>query len=259
MIKNLKATLILAIVLTFPALAMDSVHSAKRLPGETSSQAEARYWTHLDHAIRQGSAVASKMKFEALNLNPVPQYDYLPELFNDLRDERFLETKDKPDFKRRLSWLYPHDGCWIRAALMKQLADEWQQDQPFKLFIFGNLKVKTANAVGGSVSWWYHVIPVLRDSEGELWAIDPAIEPNKPLPIKEWILTMVPKVEDAQFSLCSPNTYTPSSACQTPKSDEDKNAKVQIGTYLSAEWNNLVSLNRTPEEELGNSPPWNSR
>ena len=256
MINTLKATWLLAIVLAFPALAMDDVHSAKRLPGETVAQAEARYWSQLDHVKREGSAASSKVKFDELNLLPVPKYAYIPELFNDLRDERFLEAKSKPDFKRRLSWLYPHDGCWIRAAIMKQLSYEWKQDQPFKLFIFGNLNVKTQNAVGGSVSWWYHVIPVLRDSEGALWAIDPAIEPKKPLPIQEWILTMVPKVEDAQFALCSPDTYSPSSSCQTPKSDDDKNAKQQIESYLGLEWSNLVSLNRNPEEELGNNPPW---
>ncbi len=259
-LRALKKLFLLAALATLPAHALDDVHSAKRLPGETSAQAEARYWTQLGgQVVRDGSAASSKKPFAELDTSAVPRYAYVPELFRDLRDERYLSEKSNPDFKRRLSWLYPHDGCWVRAALMKQLAHEWQQDQPFKLFIFGNLKVKTANAAGGSVSWWYHVIPVIRDTAGELWAIDPAIEPTRPLPIKEWIVTMVPKVEDAQFSLCAPNTYSPSSACLEPKSDEDQLAKLQIESFLTLEWRNLISLDRDPEQELGDSPPWSKQ
>ena len=250
----------LGLLFSFNLMAGDALHSSRRAPGESYRAAEARYFQRLTHdgqaVSREGSAVDVKKAFADIDWNTVPETGYVNELFYDLRDERFLEMKDKPDFNRRLSWLYPQDGCWIRAALMKQLSIKWDQGTPKKLFIFGNLKVSTENAPGGSVSWWYHVVPVFRDTEGDLMVLDPAIQSDRPLPVKEWILTQVDKLDSAQLSLCSGDAYSPSSQCIDPKSGEDENAAQQISTYLDAEWRNLVELKRDPEKELGNSPPW---
>lgn len=257
--KNTRAFLILLAQFSLTLFANEPLHSAKRNATETYQHAEKEYWDHIatdaPSTKREGSASQTKKKFAELNFDDVVSTTRVNELFTEMRDERFLTTKDKPDFIRRLSWLYPQDGCWIRAALMKQLSTKWKEGAPHKLFIFGNLSVKTENAPGGSVSWWYHVVPIFRDGDGKVTVVDPAIDPTRPLPVKDWILTQVPEVDNAQFSVCSPETYTPSSPCDgTP--DEDKVASSQIVSYLDYEWQNLVSLKRDPEKELGDSPPW---
>lgn len=256
--KNL--TGLLGLLLSFNLWAGEALHSSRRASGEGYKAAEARYFKRLaldgKTFKRDGSAVDVKKAFGEIDWNSVPSTPYLEELFSDLRDERFLTVKEKPDFSRRMSWLYPQDGCWIRAALMKQLSIKWNQGTPKKLFIFGNLNVKTENAPGGSVSWWYHVVPVFKDGSGNVMVLDPAIEPKHPLLAKDWVLTQVEKLESAQLSLCSGDAYWPSSQCLDPKAGEDENANQQIMTYLDLEWRNLVDLKRDPEKELGNSPPW---
>ncbi len=237
-----------------------ALHSARRYANDTAKHAESQYWERIASDApavrREGSASASKKPFAELSFDSVVTSPDVTELFTNLRDEQFLLAKSKPDFFRRLSWLYPQDGCWIRAALMKQLSIKWKQGAPHKLFIFGNLKVNTANAPGGSVSWWYHVVPLVRDDAGQPMVLDPAINSAKPLPIKEWILTQVPELEKAEYSLCSPETYNPSSQCLEPAANEDKLAPSEIETYLESEWQNLTELGRDPEKELGDLPPW---
>lgn len=66
--------------------------------------------------------------------------------FRSLRDARWLTMPGMRDFKRRSSWLYPDDGCFARAALGGQKLESWDYPRPKKLFIFGDLEVKTANS-----------------------------------------------------------------------------------------------------------------
>jgi hypothetical protein len=44
-------------------------------------------------------------------------------LFNYIRDQRELTESTDPGFLRRVSWLYPIDGCWIRAAIVGHWAE----------------------------------------------------------------------------------------------------------------------------------------
>lgn len=110
--------------------------------------------------------------------------------------------------------------------------------------------------MGGSVSWWYHVVPVIADSDGNIFVFDPAISPQKPLPVKDWVLTMVSNIKDAKLSVCNAYSYVPYSPCNEANAKTEDPAATNQKTYLRAEWNNLESLKRNPERELGEFPPW---
>ncbi|MBY0385165.1 hypothetical protein K2X05_08410, partial [bacterium] len=152
-------------------------------------------------------------------------YAEIREYFQKVRDLRFLKDPDVKNNKRRSTWLYPDDGCYARASLMKNNLATMEKPTPTKIFVMGNLWVKTKNALwGGGVSWWYHVAPIVTDGL-EKYVLDPAIEPNKPLPLKEWLAKMG-KPDAIKISICAPTSYTPYSDCENPPADEDSSAEV---------------------------------
>jgi hypothetical protein len=56
---------------------------------------------------------------EALDISTIPDvgsYADLENQFHMIRDTRYLQTSE-PSFPRRLTWLYPDDGCYARAEL----------------------------------------------------------------------------------------------------------------------------------------------
>jgi hypothetical protein len=59
-----------------------------------------------------------------------------------------------------IPFLYPDNGCWARANQMCRLMFNVRL-KPRKVWINGNLKVSTKNNPSCSVSWGWHVAPVL--------------------------------------------------------------------------------------------------
>jgi len=59
-----------------------------------------------------------------------------------------------------IPFLYPDDGCWVRAHEMSRLMLA-SAVIPSKVWIYGNLRVSTRNSPSCSVSWWYHVAPTI--------------------------------------------------------------------------------------------------
>ena len=177
-------------------------------------------------------------------------------LFEAVRDARYLKDTVRDSFLRRSSWLYPQDGCWIRAELARKQALQNKLGNLLKVFIFGALSVKTANALAGHVTWWYHVAPIFKDPSGKVLVLDPAIDPFAPLAFEEWVLNMVPLLDKAQFSLCAGTSYSPMDTCATAIEIPDSDVQSDQVRYLNLEWANLVLLSRNPEEELGDNPPW---
>ncbi len=230
--------------------------SAVRHPGETYQQARDRSLKTVSTLPSLPTAEEAAVKWDDLDFSLLPEEPNGEALFEKVRDERFLFSTRDASFARRSSWLYPQDGCWIRASVARQLAAAEGYVDMGKVFIFGALKVKTANAPGGTVRWWYHVVPAYRDTSGKPKVVDPAIDPNQPMDLKDWVLTMVPSVDDAALSVCDPATYSPSSVCVGVDLDEDKDASVDQAGYLDLEWDNLDKLGRIPEDELGALPPW---
>lgn len=171
--------------------------------------------------------------------------------FEWVRDERFLVTED--NFNRRSSWLYPPDGCFVRAELAGQRLVQKKYPNPSKIFVFGNLSVDTENVPDGSVSWWFHVV-VGYKKNGVVYVFDPAIEPKRPLTLDEWSSYM--GTETKEFAVCDMGTYAPSDKCHNPSKMTFEKAKDAQQRFLSYEWENLESLGRDPVQELGENPPW---
>ncbi len=190
-----------------------------------------------------------------IKLDKIPQWkDYaeIEKTFRLIRDLRFIE--ETPDNLRRSTWLYPDDGCYARAALMsKNIEDLHQFEAPYKIFVFGNLTVHTKNALSGSVSWWFHVAPIVSDGK-DVYVLDPAINPQKPLKLYAWLQKMG-QPSDMTVSICEGGSYEPYSECKgaTPDYsmalDEQKN-------FLDSERYRLEDLGRDSTKELGDFPPW---
>lgn len=198
------------------------------------------------------SALASKKDWKDANWNRVPviQPQDLQARFQLIRDEKIL--KDSQNRSRRLTWLYPDDGCYARAELAARLLQSKGAAAPAKIFAFGGLAVNTPNHPDGMVSWWYHVAPIVRVGT-EYYVYDPAIEPQRPLKAQEWLKIM--NAPEAQISICSTNSYDPDSPCETTRSYE-QSARGDETNFLSMEWTRLQYLGRSPEAELGERPPW---
>lgn len=238
--------------------------SPVRAPGENWEQGMKRlreaYIKVHGHTpqIYDKNAQEMAIDLDDLDISILPQWpsqNVLNSAFNYMRDTRFLFDEGKKEFPRRISWLYPDDGCYARAALSVHKIDETKLVAPYKVFIFGNLRVKTPNSPDGWVGWVYHVAPVI-SVDGKAYVLDAAINPIAPMQLRDWVTTMVKDSHDARVSLCHTNTYTPDQACRKSKPEDDDDAEPDQIEYLSIEWDQLKDMDRNPEKELGDEPPW---
>lgn len=178
----------------------------------------------------------------------------LQERFEAIRDERFIKLPGEEDFPRRISWLYPKDGCFARAALFNRAAFRKFIPIPNKVFAFGNLKVKTPYAVRGVVGWWYHVAPIVRVGDTK-YVLDPSIEATRPLTLKEWLERMGdPK--RIKVSICGTGTYSPGDDCDKKTDGLELRAERTERHYLSLEERELKRLGKETISTLGDGPPW---
>lgn len=245
---------------TYTATAM--MHSAYRGPNESAQSAFQRYRQRLaNHGVRrilEDTPLGKAVPLSMLTFEHVPGYStgtVATQVFAKLRDERFIKDTTHA-MLRRSSWLFPDDGCFARAALAVQNIQQWAMPVPAKLFIFGNLTVRTPNSPNGSVSWWYHVVPVVMVGQQPV-VFDPAINPSAPLLLKDWVKTMVPEEKSATFSICHPSSYSPASPC-TVESNSSLPALDHQVEYLKMEWQRLLDLKRDPTKELADHPPWST-
>ena len=242
----------------FSLNAMASPHgiSAHRAPGVSWKTLASEQQPSVLKNFRK-SAIGSTVPLPEVDLKQVPQLnDYLEleSAFQYIRDLRFLEDPELAGIERRASWLFPDDGCYARASLAIQNLQNYSAIRPLKIFAYGNLVAKTSNTFEGTVTWWYHVAPIL-GAQGNYYVLDPALEPKRPLLLKEWAsrLGTSPYIS---YNICQPQTYLPYSSCDTPPSDEDANAVSDQLGFLPLERERILELDRNPAEELGEHPPW---
>jgi hypothetical protein len=201
--------------------------------------------------------LGSSRIFEGATLPKVTNWKSLAlmqERFETIRDERFLTLSSNLDFPRRISWLYPKDGCFARASLFNRNAFRLYIPIPNKVFAFGNLRVKTENSSRGVVSWWYHVAPIV-EVENEKYVLDPAIEPEHPLPVNDWIKRMG-NPKKIKVSICGTGTYSPGDNCLKETDGLELRAESTQKKYLALEERELERMGRNPDIELGEVPPW---
>ncbi len=96
---------------------------------------------------------------------PIPEFSSIENMqfaFTAVRDRKHLHWLRMPESTRRVTYLYPTDGCFMRAALMnKNLKANRIKPLP-KIYAFGNLNVKTRYAKSGNAVWYFHVALVAR-------------------------------------------------------------------------------------------------
>lgn len=192
----------------------------------------------------------------------LPEWSWktLTDAFTKLRDARYFPGKT-PAEPRRLTWLYPDDGCYARAAEMIALTKDWLKISPPPKTVFsfppkdGTLVVDTANAPGGKMKWGWHVAPIV-SSGGKAFVLDPALNPYRPLRLDEW-LSLQGKLGTIRLSLCDEGAYTPIFPCTggAPPNRAQVQARIQ-NVFLPKEWERQVQLGRDPAQVLGPNPPW---
>jgi hypothetical protein len=187
-------------------------------------------------------------KFEPSTLPATTNWkslDVMQKRFERIRDERFLPWKQNPGILRRSSWFYPDDGCFARAALANRNIFRWFHPVPDKIFVFGNLRVKTSNSPRGAVGWWYHVAPIVEVNQ-EKYVLDPSIEFSRPLPLVEW-LSRMGNPDKMKVAICASGTYSPGSDCEEETHGMELRAERAQQYYLDLEWLRLKRLGRQDE------------
>jgi hypothetical protein len=213
------------------------------------------------HFGRGDSAVSKAVFFDDLDTSAVAEFSdvkQLEQVFREIRDQRTLTDKTHPDFLRRVSWLYPDDGCFARAQIAIDAIAFATGFKLSKLFIFGDLAVKTPNAPHHEtfVTWWFHVVVAARLGN-EIFVIDPAVDPKAPMLLNAWVKAVAPKPNSVTLSVCNMNTYFPDHSCTNGIANVHLWAVSDEETgYLGSEWARLVELGRDPVKELTDQPPW---
>lgn len=243
-----------------PQMVFSPGASAVRLPGETAASILKRYKTPAAN-LNFGSgtsAVSEKKPLAQVDLSRLPEVlapDLQP-IFEVVRDTKPMlraSPHGGAEMARRASWLYPDDGCFTRAAIASESIQQLVGVKPAKVFIFGDLNVKTVNSPDGSVDWWYHVAAIVRVGN-QAYVIDPALDPLKPFPIADWVAAS--SDPQAEVAICDGDAYDPFSECGGPTAGSYTRGVQEAGHYLDAEWYRLEDLGRVPEKELGDEPPW---
>lgn len=206
------------------------------------------------------SVQSTATPLDYFDLSYVPEWDIsvMQRAFEEARDRRFLYTSDRPDFARRITWLYPDDGCYARATLMSSNLEQMGLTRPAKIFIFGTwatLRVRTPYSPTGTAWWGFHVAPIVK-AAGQYYVLDPSVEPKRPLLLIEWFhkLTRVP--EKLKAAVCTAYSYGPTDPCNSVRQDVDSSALAHEQSLLRLEWERLKSLGMDPEKQLGDFPPW---
>jgi Glutaminase len=166
--------------------------------------------------------------------------------FAKIRDTRYLYSNQDSTFPRKIFWMYPTDGCYARVELADSLLAQSGFPVPNNVFAIGNLYVPTTNTTTGYASWWFHVAPIVQ-VEGKYFVLDPAIDPEKPLELKEW-LSKMGKPEDIKVAICGAGTDAPGTSCSYSKPYQPDQGTTSW--YLTEEWNQLVKLGKDPKTVL---------
>lgn len=197
-------------------------------------------------------------------------YQVIKDNFIKIRDIRYFNDEESNHFLRRITWLYPDDGCWTRAtAAIKDLFGPVNNlvtgfSRPSKIFAFGNLCVNTSNSPNHSVYWWYHTAPIVKDAQtNQFYVLDPAVNPYKPLLVEDWIAEISSNSKACAgsennvrvFNICNGYGTGPFDYCNTSYETEI-DSMLDQSIFRRAERDRQVELGREADKVLGDVPPW---
>ncbi len=229
--------------------------SAIRKSHETHIQAYLRHGVVTPNVSRQPQKVSKDLR--DLDIKVIPDVGSMNDLINQfefVRDLRFMQGQEK-NFLRRMTWLYPDDGCFARAEMAAYLLVDNKFVKPKKIFVFGNLSAKTSNTRSGKVEWWYHVAVTYRVGE-TAYVFDPSLDPKRPMTLADWNTGVGGLKNRVTYAICNYATFDPNDSCEKAGEIDSSEALYQEKLFLSREWSRLLELNRIPEKELGDFPPW---
>ena len=236
------------------------VHSAARAPSEDWQK---RFDSGIEPFQATGRTVkASTQNYdEQIDISALPVWPWsnkkLMETFRVARDERPYVQRGFPGFQRRAPWLYPFDGCWVRAASAAQSIERSGVVRPGKIFVFGPLRFRTKFSTKGIVYWWYHVAPAYRIGNQAV-VLDPTVSPNTVIPLATWLAKITKNPNRVRISVCDSYAYYTGSKCVGGEPRQERWLPGQVQTYLRRERVEVVKLKMNPEEVLGESPPWST-
>jgi hypothetical protein len=156
-------------------------------------------------------------------------------LFTRVRDSRHIKWQRNPNFTRRISWLYPTDGCISRAAMTNRWFKKRGYAIPSKVFAFGKLRMNTRNHPRGYVTWWFHVAPIVQIN-GVKYVLDPSVDAGKPLLLRDW-LDRMGTPSKIKVAICGSGTYGPKSSCSIDY--VGTSGITSHNNYLNKEWDQL--------------------
>jgi hypothetical protein len=258
----MKLKSIFVILVLFFSWNVRAVPSAIRLENEDFQAALTRNTSlqilDSDFGSSSKNAWSVSDKFEKMDFSQIEDLgsaEKLNEIFHFIRDTKFIENLNAPLNERRLTWLFPDDGCYLRAELAGDFVSKKFGTQTFKFFSFGNLAVRTDNRADGIVRWWYHVVPIYRVGN-QAYVIDPSIDPRKPMLAEEWKKSMEVDAPVEKFAVCHQHTFGPEESCEKPSEIPIENVLRSQKGFLNQEWRRIQTLGRNPQLELGDTPPW---
>ncbi len=100
------------------------------------------------------------------------------------------------------------------------------------------------------MEWWYHVALAYRVAN-EVYVLDPALEPHRPLKVAEWNFLIGGDKARPKYAICASETFDPSEDCYKPKAYDTDRAFAEQALFFDSEWDRLLKLQREPERELG--------
>ncbi len=177
-------------------------------------------------------------------------------MFEVARDRKNLRWLQMPKLARRTTFLYPQDGCFLRAALMNRAlkSEYWPPLQ--KIYAFGNLKAKTSFDADGFVYWYFHVALAIKYGS-TVYVLDPSLEFSRALTVDEWLNKMHVQQNAVELRICDPDSYSPFDRCIGGQGFiEERQRDDHVQYYLGVEWQNLVRMGLKPESLLDRNPPW---
>lgn len=222
------------------------------------------------YASSVGWSDSSKRQKLLAKVSPWADMNEIELNFAKLRDIRYYADDTKPDFLRRISWLYPDDGCWTRAsAVVGGLFGPINNPnhtavRPSKIFAFGNLCANTKNSPSGNVAWWYHTAPVIRDAQtNQTYVLDPSIDAKKPVTVEAWMSLIAAQdgacenegAEVDLFNICTGYGSSPGDNCDAVQMTE-KYPLTSQPYWQQQERYRQEELGRDPQVVLGDTPPW---
>lgn len=249
----MKNVLLLVLLLSTLSLSANAQVSAARAPNQSYldiANSRLKPKTLKYQYIKFNTAYSARLVQPDLSKVAEWKNGDINQAFEAIRDERFM--KDTDDFSRRPTWLYPYDGCYARAEVAVHRLMMKGSSEPSKIFIYGDLAVKSPNA-SETVTWWYHVAVAYRYKES-VYIFDPAMSPKKLLKLEEWKALM--GSSEKEISICSKGAYDPDSNCDEAIGLSYEMAQSEQAGFFEAEKENILDLGRNPETELGENPPW---